>query len=153
MKDDYAGYSPNNTPPYEVTENHIKKVLSDPTFTQEINNKLEMTLRVDKSEGSFYHIIALMLAYLYYEKISDTENSEDKPVGYTIDEIFRVARQYGISRITELDSNQIVELLNEMCDLNILNENSGYYVFSTENFREFLGNSETVDSELVKYIG
>ena len=38
--EDYAGYGESGTPPYEVTESHYKKVLSDTAFTEKVNEKL-----------------------------------------------------------------------------------------------------------------
>lgn len=142
--EDYAGYNEVNTPSYKVTENHIKKVLSDPLFTEEINKRLEMTLFVDKNQGSYYHIIALILAYLHYENYSD--------IGYNISNIYQVAKEYNILKVNELSEIQLSELLSEMWDLNILSATDGYYVFSTESFRELLGSREQVEQAMTIYI-
>ncbi|MBQ8824617.1 MAG: hypothetical protein IJZ64_05225, partial [Ruminococcus sp.] len=92
--EDYAGYNEINTPSYKVTENHIKKVLSDPSFTEQINKRLEMTLFVDENQGSYYYIIALILAYLHYENYSD--------IGYNISNIYQIAKEYNILKVNEL---------------------------------------------------
>ena len=42
---DYAGYNEANTPVYEVSEEHIKRVLADPDFMQQIREKFIITLR------------------------------------------------------------------------------------------------------------
>lgn len=47
-KDDYAGYDEGNTPAYEVTQKHIKKVLSDPSFMNQIRESLRSRLSLTK---------------------------------------------------------------------------------------------------------
>ncbi len=145
MKNDYAGYPEVNTPSYEVTEDHIKKVLSNPDFAEEIKNKLEITLFVEETGRSHYHIIALIIAYLNYISPS--------PKGYTSECIFNIAEEYRITRITSLKKEQLEELLHEMWDLNLLSANGEYYVFATEGLREMLGSQENVEQKMSKYFG
>ncbi len=142
---DYAGYDELYAPPYEVTEEHIKSVLSDQGFTDMIKEKLEATLFLDKDQGSYYHILALLIAYLSYETPSD--------MGYDIYEIQDLARQNGIPRIYQMDAEKITELLNEMCDLNVLGNNDGKFIFSSKNFRELIGSFQGVANKLADYIG
>ena len=142
--DDYAGYSEISTPYYEVNEGHIKKVLSDTDFTAKVNEKLEASLFTEEKGRSYYHAIALIVAFLYYEKPADKK--------YTADEIVRAAQDYRISRIMNLDREKLNEFLSEMWDLNILSMEDEYYRFATEGFRELLGSREQVESEISKYI-
>ncbi|MEE5992834.1 MAG: hypothetical protein V3G42_06295 [Oscillospiraceae bacterium] len=141
--DDYAGYSEINTPSYEVTESHFKKVLSDKDFMAKVKEKLEITIFVEGKGRTNYHAIALILAYLYY-----TSSSDD---GYTLDEILAVANEYNITRIISLKREQVEELLNEMWDLNVLSAEGDHYRFATEGFREMLGSREEVDEAMSKY--
>lgn len=145
MKRDYAGYNETETPPYIVTETHLKSVLSDPGFNEMIRQKLDITLKVDKDEGGYYMIIALIIAELYYRKQSDA--------GYSLAEIREVAVENQIGRLLRLTDEQINELLIEMCDLNVLGDNGGTYVFSTKSFRELLGDQKEVANQLANYIG
>ncbi len=149
--DDYAGYSETETPYYEVTENHIKKVLSDPNFKDEIRDKLRMTLQVEENDNSPYYIIALLLAYLYYDE-EDKDESERR-TGFTIDEIIEKAKNDGLNLILNYSDAQIKELFREMWDLNILTAKDDVYMFSTEGFRELLGTKKEVQDELLKYFG
>ncbi len=141
--DDYAGYSEINTPSYEVTESHIKKVLSNPDFADMIRQKLEITLFVAEEGHSDYHIIALILSWLYETTPSET--------GHTIEDICRVAEEYQITRIIQLKKEQLEELLHEMWDLNIVSANGDHY-FATDGFREMLGSRDMIEQKMNEYI-
>ena len=149
--DDCAGYSETETPCYEVTESHIKKVLSDPNFKDEIKSKLRMTLEVDGKENSPYYVIALILAYLYYDEENKDEN--ERKTGFGIEEILNKAKSDEINILLEYSREQMTELFKEMWDLNILTSKDDLYMFSTEGFRELLGTREDVNTELSKYMG
>ena len=149
--DDYAGYSETETPCYEVTESHIKKVLSDPNFKDEIKSKLRMTLEVDGKENSPYYVIALILAYLYYDEENKDEN--ERKTGFGIEEVISKAKSDEINILLEYSREQMTELFKEMWDLNILTSKDDLYMFSTEGFRELLGTREDVNTELSKYMG
>ena len=149
--DDYAGYSETETPYYEVTESHIKKVLSDPNFKDEIKSKLRMTLEVEGKENSPYYVIALILAYLYYEEENKPE--DERQTGFRIEEVISKAKSDEINIILGYTKEQITELFKEMWDLNILTSKDDFYMFSTEGFRELLGTREDVNTELSKYMG
>ncbi len=149
--EDYAGYSETETPCYEVTESHIKKVLSDPNFKDEIKGKLRMTLEVEGKENSPYYVIALVLAYLYYEEENKDEN--ERKTGFKIEEVVNKAKSDEINMLLAYSREQITELFKEMWDLNILTSKDDLYMFSTEGFRELLGTREDVNTELSKYMG
>ncbi len=141
--EDYAGYGESATPPYEVTESHYKKVLSDTAFTEKVNEKLEATLFTEEKGRSNYHIIALILAYLYY--------AEPNEKGYTESDMLKVAEEYRISRVTSLKPEQLSEILSEMCDLNVIAVMDGNYRFVTDGFRKLLGSQETVEKSMSDY--
>lgn len=145
MRDDYAGYNEISTPSYEVTESHFKKVLADGHFMYKVNEKLEITLFTEESGHSFYHIIALVLSFLCYTEPSDK--------GYMIDDIFRIAESYDITRLKNITHERLDELLREMWDLNVLTSEGGYYRFATESFREMLGTQEAVEKRMSEYCG
>lgn len=141
--EDYAGYGESGTPPYEVTESHYKKVLSDTAFTEKVNEKLEATLFTEEKGRSNYHIIALILAYLYY--------AEPNEKGYTESDMLKVAEEYHINRVTSLKPEQLSEILSEMCDLNVITVMDGNYRFVTDGFRKLLGSQETVEKSMGDY--
>lgn len=144
MQEDYAGYNESETPPYNVTESHIKKVLSDKSFTDEVKSRLEMTLHVNDKNDNSYYIIALVLAYLNFE--------EPKDKGYEPEKILDFAKKFNIIRISDLECEQLVAILDEMCDLNILSSMENHYTFSTDGFRDLLGNRSTVMENLDKFM-
>ena len=149
--EDYAGYSETETPYYEVTESHIKKVLSDPNFKDEIKSKLRMTLEVDGKENSPYYVIALILAYLCYEE--ENKPQDERKTGFQIEEVIGKAKSDEINILLDYSREQMTELFKEMWDLNILTSKDDLYMFSTEGFRELLGTREDVNTELSKYMG
>lgn len=148
MKDDYAGYDQINTPPYKVTESHFRKVLSDSQFTDKVREKLEITLFTEESDHSFYHIIALVFAFLHHTM------PEQKDKGYTIDDVIRIAEEYNLTRLNNIDREQLAELLQEMWDLNVLTcEEEVFYRIATKDFREMLGGQDEIVSAMNEYSG
>lgn len=141
--EDYAGYNESNTPYYQVSESHIKKVLADPDFMSMVNQKLEASLFTEEEGHSYYHIIALVFAFLYYDSASDKK--------YTLADIMKVAKDYQIKRLLNINTEKIEELLNEMCDLNVISKEDEYYRFATEGFRELLGSREKVEDAILDY--
>lgn len=141
--EDYAGYNESSTPTYEVTESHYKKVLSDKAFTELVDQKFEATLFTEEEGHSNYHIIALIIAYLYYAEPNDK--------GYTEADLLRIAEEYRINRVTILKPEQLSEILNEMCDLNVITVMEGNYRFATDGFRKYLGNQEQVEKSISEY--
>lgn len=141
--DDYAGYNESSTPTYEVTESHYKKVLSDKAFTELVDQKFEATLFTEEEGHSNYHIMALIIAYLYYAEPNDK--------GYTESDLLKIAEEYRINRVTSLKPEQLAEILNEMCDLNVITVMEGYYRFATDGFRKYLGNQDKVEKSMSEY--
>ena len=143
-KSDYAGYNQNETPIYEVREEHIKKVLADETFTNEIKEKFVITLKL--GEDQYYYIIALIFAFLYHTK-NDTE-------GYDAMDVIEIAGNYGISKISELTEENVSALLEELRELNILRPlNQSKYLFSRHSFFQMMGSKDDVENELIKFMG
>ena len=139
----YAGYSQTKTPPYEIQEKHIKKVLADSEFQKDITNKFMITLKVD--EDCYYHVIALVVAYLYYEKSGKS--------GYTPEDVMALADEFGLEKLTSLTLEQISALMEEMKEMNILRTTStGNYLFARYNFFRMIGSKADVDDELMKYM-
>ncbi len=142
--DDYAGYSQSNTPYYNVSESHFKKILADSSFTAKVKDKLEATLFAEEEgkSNSNYHAIALIIAYLYYAVGNDD--------GYTVEEILKTAQDNEMTRITSLKSEQLEELLTEMRELNVLIYMNGRYTFVTDGFRSILGSQDDIANAITK---
>lgn len=141
MKQDYAGYSESETPPYLVREDHIKRALSDKTLTVQIKEKFDITLKV--GDDDYYFIIALLGAYLYHNSGNNSFSAED---------ILMAASDYTIAKIEVLDVNKIDALMKEMCELNVLQDTgSGVYRFARYSFYQMMGTIHDIEEEILKY--
>ncbi len=139
---DYAGYNQTTTPAYIITDAHIKKVLSDSNFIHEIHDKFESTLLLDKDQGNYYYLLALLMGWM------DTKNPS--AAGYHADELLKEAEGWGLRPLTRLRTEQIEALLYELKDLNILRETAGgTFLFATKNFRDLLGTAAELEEKLL----
>ena len=146
-KDDYAGYDEGNTPAYEVTQKHIKKVLSDPAFMNQIREKFEITLKLD--EDNMYYIIALLMAYLYHQNANSAADSE----GFSAEDIKEAAIGVGINQVAVQKTQVINGLMQELLELNILRHTvNEKYLFSRYSFFQMMGTSDEIDSRLLEYM-
>ena len=145
---DYAGYNERNTPPYVISDNHIRRVLADRDFIHEIHEKFEATLRLDQDQGSYYYPLALLIGWMYF-------NDPDKVrTGYTATDILDTAKDMSVAPIKNLVTDQIETLLQELEDLNMLRSISDKsYVFASKNFRDLLGTYEDIFEKLDKIGG
>lgn len=89
-KPDYAGYDRSVTPPYVLSERHIKKVLADEEFQKEVREKYFITLR--HAQDNYYHILAYLMAYLYMSNGTD---------GYSPAELWKLACDLDIVKIAK----------------------------------------------------
>lgn len=157
---DYAGYSSTRTPPYTISEDHIRRILADADFFDEIRDKLAMTLRVDEQDddGGYYYPIALLLSLLQKQE-PEYDSTDFSPaaadIGYSASRIHAEAVDLGIGRIANLGLEQIDTLLQEMKALNVLRTCSepNTYRFSSKNFRDLLGTQDEVLTKLAEYEG
>ena len=142
---DYAGYNERNTPPYVISDRHIRRVLADKDFIYEIHDKFEATLRLDQDQGSYYYPLALLIGWMYFN------NPEKIRTGYTAENVLETARDLSIVPIKNLDQDQVETLLQELEDLNMLRSISDKsYVFASKNFRDLLGTYEEIFDKLDK---
>lgn len=141
---DYANYSDTDTPIYEVSEEHIKKVLADAEFTQQIREKYMITLRLD--EDNYYYLIALLMAWLYH--INGYRS------GYSAIDIKKAGTDLEISKISSLEDSKLEALMEELRELNVLRStDEHHYLFTRLTFFQMMGTQSTVDDELEKYMG
>ena len=140
---DYAGYDEANTPVYEISEGHIKKVLADPAFMQQIREKYEITLKLD--EDNYYYLIALLMAYLYH--------SNGYSAGYSAADVKVTGADLGISRIASLDESKLAAFMEELKELNVLRSTDDtHYLFTRVAFFQMMGTSNEVDTKLESYM-
>ena len=142
-ENNYAGYDEVNSPIYEVSAEHIKKVLADTEFTREIREKFEITLGVD--EDKYYDAIALIMAYLYHE------NGYSR--GYDANDIKKVSEEFEITKISELSIDKLNAFLEELKDLNIFrNTDATHYLFTRLNFYQMMGSRSEVEDKMFAYM-
>lgn len=134
---DYADYNQTTTPPYVITDTHIKKVLSDSNFLAEIRDKFEITLRLD----SYYYLIALLIGWL--------DSCKPSANGYRAAELLDKAAEWDLRALIGLTAEQIGALLEELRDLNILRATGAEsYLFASKNFRDLLGTAQEIEDKL-----
>ncbi len=140
---DYAGYDEADTPIYEISEEHIKKVLADPEFMDQIKEKFIITLKLD--EDNYYYLIALIMAYLYhYNGYND---------GYSANDIKECGKSLGISKISKLDNDKLNAFMEELKDLNVLrNTDNDHYLFTRVSFFQMMGTRVEVEDKLEEYL-
>ena len=139
----YAGYNA-DTPIYRISEEHIKKILADREFTEDIKNKIEITLRL--GEDKYYFVIANLLAHLYYKQ-SNVEGYSPRDILTVVDE------EYGLIKEPFLPSSEekIGALMEELCELNILRKTSANkYLFSRQRILRIVGTFNEVEDALLK---
>ena len=142
MQRDYAGYDENETPPYYVREEHIKKALADKTLEQQIREKFIITLKVD--EDDYYYLIALLAAYNYHNNKGQN--------GCGAEDIINIANDFGIEKISTLSIDKVLALMEEMRELNILQQvRDGRYRFARHSFCQMMGSITQIDDEIMKY--
>lgn len=140
---DYAGYDEADTPVYEISEDHIKKVLADSEFTDQIREKFFITLKLD--EDNYYYLIALIMAYLYHG------NGYNE--GYSASDIKEAGKTLDISKIAGLDDDKLIAFMEELKELNVLRStDDSHYLFSKFSFFQMMGTSTEVDDKLVEYM-
>lgn len=143
---DYAGYNPGMAPPYIVSNDHLRRVMADKEFVEQIHHKFWITLTLDEDQGSCYLPLTLLIGWLY--------NVNPSKSGYTAEEVLYNAKDLGIRPLAGLDVDKIDALLMELQDLNILRSVShNSYLLASKNFRDLLGSDEKINAELTKFGG
>lgn len=141
---DYADYNEVDTPIYEVSEDHIKKVLADSEFTQQIREKYIITLKLD--EDNYYYLIALIMAFLYHNNGYND--------GYSAADIKAAGTDLEIAKIATLDNDKLVSFMEELKELNVLrNTDNTHYLFTRFTFFQMMGTRTEVDDKLEEYMG
>lgn len=140
---DYAGYGEADTPVYEISEEHIKKVLADPEFMDQIREKYIITLKLD--EDNYYYLIALIMAYLYHA------NGYNE--GYSAEDIRNAGKSLDITKIATLNVDKLSAFMEELKELNVLRSTDDrHYLFTRFTFFQMMGTSAEVDDKLEEYM-
>lgn len=140
---DYAGYDEADTPIYEISEEHIKKVLADPEFTEQIREKYIITLKLD--EDNYYYLIALIMAFLYHNNGYND--------GYSAEDIKTAGKELDIAKIARLDNAKLSAFMEELKELNVLRSTDDtHYLFTRFTFFQMMGTRTEVDDKLEEYM-
>lgn len=143
---DYAGYDIKKTPPYVVSDEHLRRVMADTGFVDQIHEKFEITLTLDQDQGSCYYPLTLLIGWMY--NVTPSKN------GYTAKEVLYHAKDLTICPLAELDEEKINALLLELQDLNILRSvSSDSFLLASKNFRDLLGSDEEIFEKLMSFGG
>lgn len=143
MKNGYAGYKEASTPPYYVSEDHIKKVLGEDNLQEEIRQKFFITLTV--GSDNYYLLIAMITAYLY---------KNDEGICVTPKDVLTFAKDFEIKDIAALSPEKVAALMEEMRELNVLQHNGEHgYRFTHFSFFQMMGTKAYLEQELEKYMG
>lgn len=141
MKKDYAGYDQSDTPPYYIREEHIKKVLADKSLEQQIREKFMITLKVD--EDDYYYQLALLAAFHYHNNAQS---------GCSPKEILEIAQDYCISKIANLNVDEIEALMEELRELNVFQQvGNGNYRFVRHSFCGMMGSKQEIEDKMLEY--
>lgn len=144
MKNGYAGYKEADTPPYYVSEEHIKKVLGEKHLQNEIRQKFFITLTV--GSDNYYLLIAMITAYLY--------NTDEVGISVTPDAVLAFAKDFEIKDIAKLNLEKVTALMEEMRELNVLQHNGEHgYRFTHFSFFQMMGTKAALEKELSKHMG
>lgn len=143
---DYAGYDIHRTPPYVVSDEHLRRVMADKEFVAEIHNKFEATLTLDEQQDNYYYPLALLIGWMY--SIAPSKS------GYTARDVMYHAQDLAILPLMKLDEDRISALLQELQDLNILRSvTADSYLLASKRFRDLLGTDEEIFEKLRKVGG
>ena len=143
---DYAGYDMKKTPPYIVSDEHLRRVMADKEFVEQIHEKFEITLKLDQDQGSCYYPLALLIGWM--------QNVVNNQSGYTARDVLYQAKDLNIAPLVDLDEGKIDALLGELLDLNILRTvANNSYVLASKNFRDLLGSDDEIFEKLTGFGG
>ena len=143
---DYAGYDIKKTPPYVVSDEHLRRVMADKEFVDQIHEKFEITLTLDQDQGSCYYPLTLLIGWMY--NVAPSKN------GYTAKDVVHHARDLSVYPLADLDEEKIDALLLELQDLNILRSvSNNSYLLASKNFRDLLGSDDEIFDKLSKVGG
>ena len=130
-------------PPFTLQDDQLGAVMNDADLNKSIRNKFCWSLELDPR----YFMIARCITMLYYLRDEDTENW----LGFSVDEIMKVSREYEIHCLEKCARNDYVNLLDEMFEMGILSKPSnGLYRLRRNSFVNIIGvDFDTLDADII----
>ena len=138
----YYGAADGN-PPFTLQDDQLGAVMNDADLNRSIRDKFRWSLELDPR----YFMIARCITLLYYLRDEDTENW----LGFSVDEIMTVAKDYDIHCLETCGKNDYVNLLDEMVEMGILSKPSnGLYRLRRNSFVNIIGmDFDTLDADII----
>jgi hypothetical protein len=143
-------YNANGNPPYDLSDDQLRRIFSDRELNKAIKEKINITLNLDPR----YEVLASIIAAKYYE---DDNDQTDMGSGYSAKEILDYAHEnqiaYTVDKETgettylaDLPPDQITTLLSELVDMRILwtDEDELFFKFRRNSFLGTIGTEESV---------
>ena len=135
-------------PPYMLSRDLIKKLLTDEDFRKSMRQKLEITLEL--GDDNYYYKLAVLLAYHHYIGKSGANA--------TAQDIMEISKESGGVLEDDISLAQVEALLDEMVELNVLQvtaegQSDRRFAFNRYNFTQMLGldNEDAVFDRLCQY--
>lgn len=139
---DYSGYDCKKTPPYVITNEHIRRIMSDKAFVRQLRGTLEKTLNQSECGYLLTLLIGWMQSDVTYEN------------GCTAKEVLFHAQALSVYPLCTLTEEGIGVLLQQLQEQNILRkvcEDS--YLLASKNLRDLLGSDEQICDKLMEHVG
>lgn len=133
---DYAGYDIKRTPPYVISDRHLRRVMADKEFVKRLREHFEITLQIDSRYSPLVLLIGLM----------SVQSPQD---GYPAADVLSYARDLSVRPLAQLEEKQIQALLGELEELNILHSVCpDRYRLASKNIRDMLGSDGEILDKL-----
>jgi hypothetical protein len=142
-------YDSTNNPPYDLSDEQLRRIFSDQGLNRAIKDKIDITLKLDPR----YKVLANIIAAKYYEGASE---QTDLSSGFSPGSIREYAGQNEIKytdeetkqklKLADLALDEIKTLLSELVDMRILwaDENESFFRFRRNSFLGTIGTEEEV---------
>ena len=137
---DYVGYDVTDTPLYVVSEAHLRRILSDQAFTEQVRLGVFETLSQDGCNWPLILIMAWM------------DSMEPSEEGYSAADVLRHAKDMNIAPVNRMDVETLSVLLRDLQSLNILRGvREDTWVLMSRVVRDSLGSDEELLEKLAEY--
>ena len=114
-------------------------------LNRSIRDKFRWSLELDQR----YFMIARCITMLYH--FHEDDRSSGSWLGFSVDEIINMAREYNIHCLENETHNSYINLMDEMVEMGILNQpDTGVYRLRRNSFVDIIGeNFDTLDAEII----
>ena len=143
----YAKYyhAADGNPPFTLQDEQLAAVMTSSDLNRSIRDKFRWSLELDQR----YFMIARCITMLYH--FHEDDRSSGSWLGFSVDEIINMAREYNIHCLENETHNSYINLMDEMVEMGILNQpDTGVYRLRRNSFVDIIGeNFDTLDAEII----